>query len=316
MFDSIQKINCGINKQLILSSKNPFITINMKYHSCLLICLLALFFATPILFAQAVSKTNDSLQNNESYQLIWSDEFSNEGTPDTLKWRFENGFVRNDEAQWYQKENAVCRNGFLEISGQKEQKPNPNYVAKSKNWRKKRPNIEYTSASLVMKKEHAFKYGKIEVRAKIDAQTGLWPAIWTLGIDGQWPANGEVDMMEYYHDSILANFAIAGKNRHNAIWDSYKKPLDSFGGKKWADDFHIWTLLWTETKMKIYLDDLLLNDIDLTKTFNKSDGLNPFRQPHYILLNLAMGGDRGGSLENTYLPSKYLVDYVRIYQHK
>ena len=71
-----------------------------------------------------------------------------------------------------------------------------------------------------------------------------------------------------------------------------------------------------ENKMEIYVDDILLNDIDLNKTFNKSDGLNSFRQPHYVLLNLALGGDRGGSLENTNLPSKYLVDYVRIYQLK
>jgi beta-glucanase (GH16 family) len=288
----------------------------MKHLSRHIILIYVFVTSSPILLAQSVEKINDSLKNNESYQLIWSDEFTNEGGPDTSKWRFENGFVRNNEAQWYQKENALCRNGFLEISGQKEQKPNPNFVEKSKNWRKNRPDIEYTSASLVMKKEHAFKYGKVEVRAKIDAQTGLWPAIWTLGIDGQWPANGEVDIMEYYHDSILANYAIANKIGKGAIWDSYKKPLDSFGGKKWADDFHVWTLIWTENKMEIYVDAILLNDIDLTKTFNKSDGLNPFRQPHYILLNLAMGGDRGGSLKNTNLPSKYLVDYVRVYQHK
>ena len=288
----------------------------MHQLSSLPIFLLILFYGAPNILAQVSSINNETVIKSESYQLIWSDEFTNEGSPETTKWRFENGFVRNQEAQWYQKENATCRNGFLEITGKKEKMPNPNYLAKSKNWKTNRTNIEYTSASLVMKKEHAFKYGKIEVRAKIDAQTGLWPAIWTLGIDGNWPANGEVDIMEYYHDSILANFAIANKKGKGAIWDSYKKPLDDLGGKKWADDFHIWTLIWTENKMEIYVDAILLNDIDLTKTFNKSDRINPFRQPHYVLLNLAMGGDRGGSLENTNLPSKYLVDYVRIYQLK
>jgi hypothetical protein len=124
----------------------------MQHLSRYIIFLFVLVTSSPILLAQAVYKINDSSKNNESYQLIWSDEFSNEGTPDTLKWRFENGFVRNNEAQWYQKENAVCRNWFLEILGQKEQKPNPNFVEKSKNWRKKRTNIEYTSASLVMEK--------------------------------------------------------------------------------------------------------------------------------------------------------------------
>lgn len=274
-----------------------------------------LFLSSPILFAQEISKKSDFLSNNEIYQLIWSDEFNSEGVPDTLNWRFENGFVRNNEIQWYQKENALCKNGFLEITGKKEQKPNPNHEENSKNWRKNRTNIEYTSASLVMKKELAFKYGKVEVRAKIDVQTGLWPAIWTLGVDGQWPANGEVDIMEYYDDKILANFAIAGK-KGGAIWDSYKKPIESLGGKKWAEDFHNWTLIWTENKMEIYVDDILLNDINLKKTFNKSDGINPFRQPHYVLLNLAMGGDHGGSLQNTHLPSMYLVDYVRVYQLK
>jgi beta-glucanase (GH16 family) len=250
------------------------------------------------------------------YKLIWFDEFNTDGAPDTLNWRFENGFVRNEETQWYQKENAVCQDGFLIITGKKDQKPNPNFKAGSTNWKTKREFIKYTSASLVMKKEHAFQYGKLEVRARIDAQTGLWPAIWTVGTSGEWPSNGEVDVMEFYSSSILANFAIADKERYKAIWDGVSVKLDSLGGKKWADQFHIWTLEWNENEMKIFVDDVLLNSIDLTQTINKSDGKNPFRQPHYVLLNLAMGGNRGGSLANTILPSKYLIDYVRIYQKK
>lgn len=263
---------------------------------------------------QSSTANSDTIIQKE-YQLVWSDEFNTNGIPDTAKWRFENGFVRNLENQWYQKENAICKKGLLQITGERENMPNPNFVKGSNNWKTNRKDIKFTSASLVMKKEHAFLYGKLEVRAKIDAQTGLWPAIWTLGINGKWPANGEVDLMEYYDNKILANFAIASKNG-GAIWDSHKRKIDSLGGKKWAKDFHVWTLIWTENKMEIYVDDILLNDIDLNKTFNKSDGLNPFRQPHYVLLNLALGGDRGGSLENTNLPSKYLVDYVRIYQLK
>ena len=248
------------------------------------------------------------------YKLVWFDEFNNDGAPDPLKWRFENGFVRNEEAQWYQQENAICENGYLVISGKKEHKPNPNYIQGSTNWKTSGAFIEYTSSSVVMQREHAFQYGKIEVRAKIDAQTGLWPAIWTVGVSGEWPSNGEVDIMEYYEDKILANFAIAEKERYKAIWDGASVKLDSLGGKKWADQFHIWTLEWNENEMKIFVDDLLLNSIDLKQSINKSDGKNPFRQPHYLLLNLAMGGNRGGSLVNTMLPSKYMIDYVRIYQ--
>jgi beta-glucanase (GH16 family) len=250
------------------------------------------------------------------YELVWSDEFDTDGAPDSLKWRFEAGFVRNEEAQWYQSENAVCEGGNLVITGKKERKPNPTYVPGSTNWKTKREFIEYTSSSVVMKEEHAFKYGKLEVKAKIDAQTGLWPAIWTLGIEGEWPSNGEVDVMEYYGDKILANFAYANTNRWQAIWDGANKSLTSLGGTLWASQYHIWTLEWDENLMRILLDGEFMNSIDLSTSINKSDGKNPFRQPHYLLLNLAMGGNNGGSLEATVLPSKYKIDYVRIYQKK
>jgi beta-glucanase (GH16 family) len=257
-----------------------------------------------------------SFDPEPTYTLVWSDEFNIEGKPDTTKWRYENGFVRNNEDQWYQSENAQCEGGFLVITGKKESKSNPTYKAGSTDWRSKREYINYTSSSLMMKREHAFQYGKLEVRAKIDAQTGLWPAIWTLGVGGEWPSNGEIDVMEYYDDKILANFAYANSNRYQAIWDGVKIPLSSLGSNEWASKFHIWTLEWDEKSMKIILDGQELNSIDLSQTINKSDGKNPFHQPHYVLLNLALGGNNGGSLANTVLPSKYYVDYVRIYQKK
>ncbi len=250
------------------------------------------------------------------YELVWSDEFNINGIPDSTKWRFESGFIRNEEAQWYQKENAICEGGNLVITGKKEYRPNPNFISGSTNWKTKREFINFTSASVIMKKEHAFQYGKVEVRAKIDAQTGLWPAIWTLGISGEWPSNGEVDIMEYYDNKILANYAIGSAARHHAIWNSKSKTMNSLGSEAWASQFHVWTLDWDENKMIIKVDSVFLNCITLNKTFNKSNGENPFRQPQYLLLNLAMGGHRGGSLENTILPTKYLIDYVRVYQKK
>lgn len=274
----------------------------------------SLLLVTGLLCTVSSISQGPATKDDPAYKLIWSDEFNNNGMPDTAKWRFESGFARNNEAQWYQQENAVCQEGYLVITGKKENRPNPNFIEGSTNWKTNRKNIRFTSASAVMKKEHAFQYGKVQVRAKIDAQPGLWPAIWTLGVSGEWPSNGEVDIMEYYKDSILANFAFAAQKRYNAIWDVAKVSVDSLGGKNWADQFHVWTLLWDENQMQIFVDDLLLNTINLNKTINKSDGQNPFRQPHYILLNLAMGGNRGGSLENTKLPSKYLIDYVRVYQ--
>jgi beta-glucanase (GH16 family) len=251
-----------------------------------------------------------------TYKLVWSDEFNADGTPDPAKWEYDSGFVRNQENQWYQRQNAVCAGGNLVITGQKERKPNPNYVAGSTDWKTNRQYIDYTSAAVKMLKTHAFKYGKLEVKAKIDAQTGLWPAIWTLGVEGEWPSNGEVDVMEYYGDKILANFAFASATRWQAIWDGASKSLASLGGSLWASQFHIWTLEWDENLMRILMDGEVMNTIDMSTAINKSDGKYPFRQPHYLLLNLAMGGTNGGSLSSTVLPSKYYIDYVRIYQKK
>jgi beta-glucanase (GH16 family) len=264
----------------------------------------------------AACQPGEKLMTTDStdFQLVWQDEFEKDGPPDPGKWRFESGFVRNEEAQWYQADNAVCRNGFLVITGKREQKPNPVYQPGSRNWKNGRRLIEYTSASVVMHKEHAFRYGRLEVRAKIDAQTGLWPAIWTVGLEGAWPSNGEIDIMEYYNNGILANFAIADTGKSKPIWDGSFHRLDSLGGKAWAQSFHTWTMDWDEHSIEIRVDGALLNRIDTRNTFNKSDGKNPFQQPHYLLLNLAMGGNRGGSLEHTVLPSEYLVDYVRLYQ--
>jgi beta-glucanase (GH16 family) len=267
-----------------------------------------------ICFFSAVAVTQSPALKQDGYKLVWSDEFDKEGTPDTAKWNFETGFVRNNEMQWYQKENATCKNGYLVIKGERENRPNPNFVHGSTNWKTNRQNIRFTAASVVMKKEHAFLYGKVEVRAKIDAQKGLWPAIWTLGVSGQWPSNGEVDIMEYYDNRILANYAWATEKKFTAIWDGASVSIDSLGGKDWASEFHTWTLLWDEMQMQIFVDDQLVNATDLSKTINQSDGKNPMKQPHYLLLNLAMGGNRGGSLAETRLPSEYLVDYVRIYQ--
>lgn len=251
---------------------------------------------------------------NDGYQLVWSDEFEIDGPPDTTRWRFEQGFVRNNEDQWYQKENARCEDGLLIIEGRRETKPNPWYDPEAGDWKRSRKMIEYTSSSLNTRGQYSWHYGRMEVRAKIDAQQGLWPAIWTLGISGEWPSNGEVDVMEYYDHSILANFAWGTGKRFTPQWDGVKKPLSDFGDPQWSEQFHTWTLEWDSARMAIYVDDELLNEVDLNTTFNQGDGKNPFRQPHYILLNLAIGGNAGGDPSAAEFPTRYMVDYVRVYQ--
>jgi len=247
----------------------------------------------------------------KGYHYVWSDEFAHPGRPDSSNWTFEEGFERNKELQWYQPENAWVEKGNLVIEGRREQVANPRYEAGSQDWRKSRPYAEYTSACVKSVGLRQFQYGCFEVRAKFDPKAGLWPAIWTLGASQDWPGCGEVDMMEFYQDTILAN-TVYGSEGGN--WDSVKTPYRHFLEKdpEWASKFHVWQMFWDEDSVKIYLDNELLNETDTTKTIN-SDNFNPFRQPHYILLNLAVGSN-GGDPSKTEFPTRYLVDYVRVFQ--
>lgn len=254
------------------------------------------------------------IENRDGYKLVWADEFNKDGPPDANNWSFEKGFVRNEELQWYQEENARCEKGLLIIEGRKELKPNPNYEAGSSDWRKNRERIAYTASSINTSGKHTWQYGRFEMRGRIDIGPGLWPAWWTLGVAGQWPANGEIDIMEYYRNKLLANIACIGPDK-KAEWYSKTIPVDSLGGEAWAATFHIWRMDWDENSIALYMDDLLMNKVELSKLVNKDgSNINPFKQPHYMLLNLAMGGTNGGDTGNTKFPNRFEVDYVRVYQ--
>ncbi|MCH5598874.1 glycoside hydrolase family 16 protein [Niabella ginsengisoli] len=260
-----------------------------------------------------VGDTSLSVQSTDNYKLVWSDEFNKPGKVDTTVWQFEKGFVRNNELQWYQQQNAWCENGKLIIEARREKLPNPGYKEGSNNYRESRKEINYTSASVNTRKTKAWKYGRFEIRAKIIAQPGLWPAIWTLGQKGEWPSNGEIDIMEYYKGDILANVATGTSERYKAKWFTTKKAYTSFNDPDWDKSFHTWRMDWDEHFIKLYMDDILLNEVSLNELKNP-DGSNPFRQPHYLLLNLAIGGDNGGDPTNTAFPNRYEIDYVRVYQ--
>lgn len=276
-------------------------------------CLLMLTLA----FGSCSSFKKSDSAELKGYKLIWSDEFDSEGVPNPAFWSHENGFQRNNEMQWYQPENASVSDGYLVITGKREKVKNTSYDPAGNDWRKKREYAEYTSSSINTNGKFEFQYGVVEVRAKIDTASGLWPAIWTLGTSKGWPANGEIDIMEFYmvdgKSTILANAAWAHPTIR-AAWDEAKIPFADFLAKDpdWPAKFHIWKMDWTEEYIKIYLDGELLNEVDLSETINP-DGFNPFHQPHYLLLNLALGSN-GGSLEGTSFPTQYLVDYVRVYQ--
>lgn len=270
-----------------------------------------LFFLIPVIMLNLSCVKS---QKSPGYKLVWADEFNKNGVPDSSNWTYENGFVRNHELQWYQPQNARCENGKLIIEAKRVAQLNPEYVAGSKDWRKIRDSIHYTSACLLTKGLHSWQYGRFILRARIDISDGMWPAWWTLGMDKNWPANGEIDIMEYYRKILLANIACSDQNG-NAHWFSNRFDMDSLGGEKWASQFHVWRMDWEEESITLYVDNQLLNSVPLDSLVNKDgSGFNPFKQPHYMLLNLAIGGDNGGDPSHTSFPKKFEIDYVRVYQ--
>jgi len=275
-------------------------------------------YCFPLLLVMACNRysISSARYKKEGYRLVWADEFNKDGKPDTANWKYEHGFVRNEELQWYQPDNATCKDGLLVIEAKREQKENPRYDAAANDWRKKRKTIDYTSACLITAGKRTWQYGRFEMRARIDISNGMWPAWWTLGVDKRWPGNGEIDMMEYYRGKMLANIACLGNDR-KPQWFSNTFQTDSLGGTAWAVQFHTWRMDWTEETIALYCDDQLLNKVDLALLENKDGtGFNPFKQPHYMLLNLAIGGQNGGDPSQTIFPRKFEVDYVRVYQKK
>jgi beta-glucanase (GH16 family) len=247
------------------------------------------------------------------YKLVWSDEFDVDGRPNTANWRYENGFVRNEEDQWYQPDNATVQGGVLVIEARREQKLNPNYQAGSTDWKRNRQYAEYTSSSLITSGLRSWQYGRFEMRGRIDTRAGMWPAWWTLGNSGEWPSNGEIDIMEFYNGRVLANVACGTSTRYTAKWDSVTKAISSFNDPQWSSKFHVWRMDWDDTKIDLYLDDALMNTSNLSDMLN-ADGTSPFKQPAYMILNLAIGGQNGGDPTNTTFPARYEIDYVRVFQ--
>ena len=295
----------------------------------------------------AKAQPNDTVR----YQLVWADEFNTDGAPDSTRWSFEHGLVRNHELQWYQEDNARCENGVLKITGRKEQVANPNFDAQSNDWRRNREVADYTSSCIESRKSFSFRYGRLEVKARIPVASGSWPAIWTLGNQGGWPACGEIDVMEFYrvppqtmgihHDAasrertfpiILANACWRGPDGRDA-WNTGRIPFSHFTERDadWADKFHVWRMDWTPEAIRLYLDDELLNDIPTSQANpvepaepqarmgrQRGPRFNPFHNDregfgHYILLNLAIGSS-GGTPDDSAFPLVYEIDYVRVWQ--
>lgn len=248
------------------------------------------------------------------WNLVWSDEFNSNGAPNPEKWTCEEGFFRNDELQCYtsRPENARVENGVLVIEGRKEHIKNPKRLPGSTHPKHMNEYADYTSASLDSKAH--WTYGRIEVRAKLPEGQGVWPAIWTLGINNEtdwWPKCGEIDIMEFVGnepDTIYSTIHFGEDEEHHC---SNQGKIQT--GKPY-DDFHVYAIEWSKDHINFFFDDKKYHTVNLNEAGSGKN--NPFRNPHFLRINLALGGTWGGKLDDSILPQKYLIDYVRVYQRK
>ena len=228
-------------------------------------------------------------------KAVFFDEFSVDGAPDSSKWGYDlgnNNGWGNNEAQYYtnRTQNAVVSNGTLKINLIKEAYQGYNY----------------TSARLLSKGKYSMKYGKVEIRAKIPSGGGTWPALWMLGdnIDSVgWPACGEIDIMEHVGNQL------------NRIFGTLHYPGRSGGNADGASvmisnattEFHIYSMEWNASTIKIYVDNQLFF------TYNNNPN-SPFNQNFFFIMNVAMGGNFGGTIDPNVTNATMEVDYIRVYQ--
>lgn len=237
----------------------------------------------------------------QKYDLKWAEEF--EGPQiNTEIWNFEKGFAKNHEQQFYTSENKNARieNGMLIIEAHKEQYQKG----------------DYTSARLnTLNKKH-FKYGRIEVRAKLPEGNGTWPAIWMLGknhLTKGYPACGEVDIMEHVGKTpgeinSSVHYPETDNIKVNAATQSFNLP-DS------EDGFYTYAIEWDKSRITYFIDDIETFTYNLDEA-NRKGRKNIFRKPFYLILNLALGGKWAGEIDDAIFPTRFYVDYVRYYQPK
>jgi beta-glucanase (GH16 family) len=247
------------------------------------------------------------------WKLVWADEFNYTGLPDPQKWDYEEGFVRNNEPQYYTRgrlENARVENGTLIIEARKESFKNPHFKPDGTKTGRQRETADYTSASLITQNHASWRYGRMEIRAKLPQGVGTWPAFWTLGINHNttgWPGCGEIDIMEYWarkpHE-MTSTVHWRKEGKHQQDYGKLDVP-ESLG------EFHVYALEWNAERMNFFCDGKKYHTVPLTKLDDKGD--NAFRKPHYILLNFALEG-RGKKIDGTAFPQRFVVDYVRVYE--
>ncbi|MBI3717325.1 MAG: family 16 glycosylhydrolase [Sphingobacteriales bacterium] len=244
---------------------------------------------------KSVSKTI-SVTVTVVLKLVWSDEFDTPGSPDNTKWGYDigtgSGGWGNNELEYYtnRTENVSISGGTLKINLLKE-----SYSGSS-----------YTSARMLTKDKYSFKYGKIEVKAKLPAGVGTWPAIWMLGDNintAGWPGCGEIDIMEHVGKTLNTIYSTLHYPGHSGANGSGSNTTLATA----TTDFHRYGLEWTPFSLKFSIDD------NVFYTFTNLSSY-PFNQNFFIILNVAMGGNFGGPVDPAITSATMEVDYVRVYQ--
>lgn len=240
-------------------------------------------------------------------RLLFHDEFDGQGLPDPRSWGYEEGYVRNGELQYYTPariDNCDIHDGVLHI-----------HLLNDRNF----PDpvnggfCEYTSASIHTQNKVKFTYGRVDVRAKLPAIKGTWPAIWLMPNNseyGQWPRSGEIDIMEQVgFDPDLVHFTAHSylqNGANNKQHHSMRVPTNHTA-------FHVYSLEWTENKLTWLVDGK--RGFTVVRSTTLWTGW-PYDKDFYLILNLAWGGGWGGQqgIDPASLPQTYEVDYVRIFQ--
>ncbi|TCP23278.1 glycosyl hydrolase family 16 [Tenacibaculum skagerrakense] len=230
--------------------------------------------------------------------LVWEDDFNTDGAPDASKWTYDIGTGSNgwgnNEVQYYtdRADNAVVSNGNLIITAKKEDFSGSGY----------------TSARLKTQGLYNFTYGRVEVRAKLPDGAGTWPAIWMLGSNFPtvgWPVCGEIDIMEQTggdKNSVLS--AAHWFDTTNNVKADFTQNTSITNA---TSDFHVYTMEWTDQSITVYLDDVKYYELTNSSSL-------PFNDNFFLILNIAMGGTLGGSIDAGFTESTMEVDYVRVYQ--
>lgn len=253
--------------------------------------------------APAVTATT-SMTVPDGYSLVWSDEFAVNGLPDTTKWMYDTGMNKqgwhNHELQYYSRaraDNSQIRDGKLLITARKEA------LSGETDW----GGQNYTSARLTTQGKQDWTYGYFEIRAKLPCGKGSWPAIWMLGSKGDWPAMGELDIMEQIGKEPA--------NVFSTIHTTAGSGANGTGANTQIPDactaFHTYQMLWTGEQISFGVD----GKIHLVYA-NPHTGLArwPFDAPQFLILNIAIGGDLGGAVDDSVFPIQMEIDYVRVYQ--